>query len=52
MAHLDEADVVEKLNIATRDEAERIVGLLQIDPGMLLTKMRVIIEQTVMYLHE
>jgi hypothetical protein len=43
---------LENLNIATRDEAERIVGLLQIDPGMLLTKMRVLIEKAIIYLYE
>lgn len=43
---------LEKLNIATRDEAERIVSLLQNDPGMLLTKVRVLIEKAVTHLYK
>lgn len=43
---------LEKLNIAAVDEAEKIVDLLHTDPGTLLTKTRVILEQCVLYLYQ
>lgn len=42
---------LEELNITARDEADRIVDLLQNAPGMLLTEMRVLIEKAITYLY-
>ncbi len=43
---------LENFGVATKDEAEKVVNLLQTDPGSLLTRIRVIIEQCVLYLYQ
>jgi hypothetical protein len=43
---------LQRLNIATVDEGQKIVNLLQTDPNSLLTKLRVIIEQSISYIYQ
>jgi hypothetical protein len=52
LIHQVDWDFLEKLGVASADESEKIIGLLQIDPGSLLTKIRVIIEQCISFLYQ